>query len=486
MSQIADFAILDQLCDKLTQQSIATDDKASFANAETMCHTLLDQSDVDDDDRQLLTTHASSKRRYPADAEYLLKSLGVWSKSLGATDVQRSLKSSFIFTDGEQAIWADKKCKPITGASIGDVYHKGKLVDPDNCSVLYQNQLVQVVKYVFRSEERQNRVYRAVKHMLSKPAISMMLMPHRKYAFYFGIRLAIMDQYRLFESEWKTHMADKELQELTGKNESLREEAFDLQRTLYSMDKKLSYMTTELHTGRVEAKEAATRHDFNLKEVKRHIGGQLDHVAKLLKKKSITSTMNPQSESLQHGFLAMSYRFVNDEGIECTHLQFTAGQNRRLRTVMRNCDNDTKHEWKDEIEAHYNANPVDLRNNITNRVEAFIAERIEEVNDERRSAVEHHNMVLRRDIKRHNKTRPKNPRSYSAEKISAVLLERIPIDHSNLRSTYMSNEFISFEEYLDVIRSVDVATKRSPYPTTSDAEEESEASGTDVEDSDDE
>ncbi|KAF1330151.1 hypothetical protein FI667_g5264, partial [Globisporangium splendens] len=108
-------------------------------------------------------------------------------------------------------------------------------------------------------------------------------------------------------------------------------------------------------------------------EIKQHsVLRKLDTVVELLQQKSIVSTMNPVDPKLHHNFVCVGYRFTDDKGRESRKLAFIAGQGVNVRHAMRKKFADKDHDWTVQIGVHYNANPIDLRNNIYTRVTAFV------------------------------------------------------------------------------------------------------------------
>ncbi len=132
---------------------------------------------------------------------------------------------------------------------------------------------------------------------------------------------------------------------------------------------------------------------------------------------------------------------------------------------MRKKYEDTEYQWKEVIAMHYSANPVDLRNNIKQRVGDYKAAVVKKVNDARAREVMIYNDALKKEINAFNKLNPNNKRMFRDEKKVVVKISSndIPIKANKLTSTYIENEFISYDEYLDVVRGVDVETKKSPY-----------------------
>lgn len=169
---------------------------------------------------------------------------------------------------------------------------------------------------------------------------------------------------------------------------------------------------------------------YDLESTKTSLTTKLDTVVGMLEAKSRVSTMNPRNPNMIHHFLVMGHSFIDESNRNGKRLSFIAGQDTRIRSAKRQKLEDNEHQWVVEIEKHYNANPIDLRNNIADAVNSFIRRRIEEIN---------------------------------ASSTVQITREDIPITCKKLSATYVDNEYVSFEELKEVIDSVNFNTQRSPY-----------------------
>ena len=136
---------------------------------------------------------------------------------------------------------------------------------------------------------------------------------------------------------------------------------------------------------------------------------------------------------------------------------------------MREKFNDPDHKWITYVETHYNANSIDLRNNINTDMKARIAKKIVEANRIERANTIKKNNELQKEIADWNDKHKDDEdfvfRSFTLEKIffKEFTEDTFPVKCGCLSSTFTENPYISFDEYLDAIRSVDIKTKTSPY-----------------------
>jgi KilA-N domain/Protein of unknown function (DUF3627) len=266
------------------------------------------------------------------------------------------------------------------------------------------------------------------------------------------------------------------------KRESLAvQDKLQTESTLSKVERMITSLTMEF---RAECKEANLRAEyanqradeakFNLQQVEKNLTSEIRYVADMLKEKSIHSTMDPKNNKLVHNYVCLGYDFTDENGKKGRSLYHIAGQDVNVRKAMRKKYEDESHQWKEVIAMHYSANPIDLRNNIKSRIGDYKSEVVKKVNDARAREVMIYNNRLKEEIKAFNKLNPTNKRMFSNEKhvVKKISVSDIPIRASKLTSAYIENEFVSYDEYLDVVRGVDIETKKSPYQSeASDSDE---------------
>ena len=213
--------------------------------------------------------------------------------------------------------------------------------------------------------------------------------------------------------------------------------------------------------------------EFNLKEMSSKMNAKLDTVVNMLQEKSIVSTMNPSDQKLHHNFVVLGHKFVKDNK-HGRQLSFIAGQELHVRNTMRKKFDDRNHTWTVQVGMHYNANPIDLRNNIKSKVVCHLKKAVAKENMKRLNEASIQNDRLKKDIKKHNKLHPDDKRLFKNEKILITKLNMvdIPITCNKTTASYMENEYVSYDEFLELIKSVNEETQKSPYQSeTSDTEQ---------------
>jgi hypothetical protein len=168
----------------------------------------------------------------------------------------------------------------------------------------------------------------------------------------------------------------------------------------------------------------------------------------------------------------MGYKFVNEDK-SGRQLSFIAGQEMNVRTAMRKKFDDKHHDWTVQVGMHYNANPIDLRNNIKSKVGNYLKEVITSENAKRVAKADRQNKKLKREIVAHNKSHPEDKRFFRNEKIVATKISRndIPITCNKTTASYIENDYVSYDEFIEIIKSVNNETQKSPFQSeTSDTD----------------
>lgn len=212
---------------------------------------------------------------------------------------------------------------------------------------------------------------------------------------------------------------------------------------------------------------------LSLTDTKETLTTKLDTVVNMLQEKSIVSTMNPSDQKLHHNFVVLGHKFVKDNK-HGRQLSFIAGQELHVRNTMRKKFDDRNHTWTVQVGMHYNANPIDLRNNIKSKVVCHLKKAVAKENMKRLNEASIQNDRLKKDIKKHNKLHPDDKRLFKNEKILITKLNMvdIPITCNKTTASYMENEYVSYDEFLELIKSVNEETQKSPYQSeTSDTEQ---------------
>ena len=179
-----------------------------------------------------------------------------------------------------------------------------------------------------------------------------------------------------------------------------------------------------------------------------------------LEEKSKTSTKNPSDESKHHYFGATTYIYENNQVVK-----FVSGQKSYVdKTIDRLV---LKDNHKVIVKPFYNANGIDLRQNVHEEFIKRRAERIKEINTMNVSKDKEFNKKLLRDIREHNIANPDKKRVYLDEKRKTPLVrvKDIAVNFKKLSFTYTINPHIGFNEVLQIILDVNEITQESPLPS---------------------
>ena len=286
-----------------------------------------------------------------------------------------------------------------------------------------------------------------------------------QYALYY----LFLEEVVLYYSIYQNMLKDMKNAMLTEEKGKLTEEKGSLEDTLSKLMSKVDKIVDSNERLEEEAKNAK----FNLDKVSKSLNSKLDTVVTMLQEKSVVSTMNPNNPKLHHNFVCMGYKFTDEDQQQGRKLSFIAGQEVNVRKAMRKKFDDEGHDWTVQVGMHYNANPIDLRNNIQSRISKYLKEVIAYVNLKRSTNTDRQNARLKKEIKAYNKLNPDKKRSFTKEKKSYVKLERrdIPISCNRTSASYIDNDYVSYDDLIEVIRGVNTETQKSPYQSeTSDTD----------------
>ncbi len=183
------------------------------------------------------------------------------------------------------------------------------------------------------------------------------------------------------------------------------------------------------------------------------------------KQKPMASPDSKSSKTKASNYVCYEYESVSEDGKKCHNLALMAGTRGSVLSAMKKLDNDADHEWK-EVISMYVEDSAALRNGIKSRITDHKAMIVKRVNDERTAAVAKLNDALKAEIKEHNKANPDDKRAFKDEKhtVKKMSVKDIPIQATVRSSTYIENEYVSYEEYLDLIRGTDTETKEIINP----------------------
>jgi KilA-N domain len=212
------------------------------------------------------------------------------------------------------------------------------------------------------------------------------------------------------------------------------------------------------------------------KETLDEVNDKVELATDLLKTKSYHSTRDPSNEKLHHCFAAT--KITDKHGN--IHVKFITGQVRHVDATYakRLEDGHTS-----AISKFYNANGIDLRQNVNDE---FIAKRkqvIQIENEKRAKACAIFNDELKKQIRDYNrlhKTHLEKNRSkrrfFSQEKRKTPKISKddITVKFSKLSFVYTENPYISYDEVLQIIIDTNRITQESPLPSETSDDSSSE------------
>ncbi len=175
-----------------------------------------------------------------------------------------------------------------------------------------------------------------------------------------------------------------------------------------------------------------------------------------LEDKSFTSTMNPENEQLHHYFVATVISY-DDQKI----VKFVTGTKGYVEKQVTRHRTDSEGELA--IEPFYNANGIDLRNNVFTAFKQRRRELIKEVNAANVLSDKEFNDALKIEIREYNKVNsPK--RVFSREKRITPKIgpKDIPVEFKKTKFTYTVNPYMSYEDIIKIVKDVHNITQQSP------------------------
>ncbi len=258
--------------------------------------------------------------------------------------------------------------------------------------------------------------------------------------------------------------------QLTSENTEFKDMMCEMKDMLQNMGRQNEELKEETKKTREEAKQAAERSEFNFQEMKKSLKQEIGHVADLLKEKCVDSIMKPANPGLVPNFVVMGWESYDDDTKKTTyHLAHIAGQATNVRRAVRAKTKDPEHTWTEQVKTHYNANPVVLRNNIKTFAKTWIGQKIVEANEFERMETIKKNNELQQEISDWNDEHKNDDdfvfRSFTLEKsvFKPMTEDTFPVKCGCTHSTFTENPYIDYDEYLQMMCSLDTMTKASPY-----------------------
>ena len=317
--------------------------------------------------------------------------------------------------------------------------------------------LVKNADYLLRhiSEQLESGTKHSKAYYLTPYAFKKCLIRARRYGTQPIDPVIYCDYYLLLEKVFKLYTDYERL--YAEKLMSIKDDKIDVQsKKIDKLQSTVESQSAEIRELLGYAKETVeTLHEVqdDLTETKEEVT-----IAKsYLEEKSKTSTKNPSDHNLHHHFGATTYKFEGKQKVT-----FVSGQKYYVDKTINSRVSKNGH--KIIINPFYNANGIDLRQNVLEEYKVRRADRIKTINEENAANDFEVNEQLKIDIRKHNKANPNNKRIFSAEKQKTPLvrIKDISVDFKKLSFTYTPNPHMSFKEVLQIIIDVNEITQESP------------------------
>jgi hypothetical protein len=149
-------------------------------------------------------------------------------------------------------------------------------------------------------------------------------------------------------------------------------------------------------------------------------------------------------------------------------VKFVTGQKSYVDKIIHQRQLNDNH--KIIIKPFYNANGVDLRQNVFEEFEKRRNDRLKEINDENAKQDKAFNKALKKEIKIYNIDHPNKKRMYPDEKRVTPKVKKsdIPVKFSKLSFVYTINKYVGFNEVLQIILDINKITQDSPMTSDED------------------
>ncbi len=441
----------------LLEQSIQTGKELAYEDAEQMIQPLIDLLEMDPEKKAIIDGLVHLKGDYPIDAEVMLKELEALANDADSAKTKRMLERAKIIPKGLKF-----EARPVGRSSNNEPF------------VAYSNMKCQIVRL---SEKGENgKTYYPIKYKLTINAAHKVLMRAYNddtFADYFSIQLQLIGKYQKYQSDYRLHLKEVESRQDKSTINELRKEmkaqsanhSAEIAQLLKATNRVVEQndeikeqneeILDELHETRDELYE--TKEDLGevkeeLQETKETVKTAMKH----LDDKSRESTTNPNDETLHHFFAAT----VLKRGAS-RNVKFISGQQSYVgRTVTQHIDAGREM----LLEPFYNANGIDLRNNVSTEFKKRRKAIVKAVNAQRKLEVDSFNEQLKSEIKHHNAIHPGERRSFNDEKRRMQRLHEkdIPVDIKTASFDYTINDYISFNEIVELVIKLNGITQTNP------------------------
>jgi hypothetical protein len=260
------------------------------------------------------------------------------------------------------------------------------------------------------------------------------------------------------EAKKRDEMQSKQIAELLGYAKDTKDELTDVKDELVDVSYQLVDVKDELVEVKTEVNVAKT----------------------YLEEKSFTSTKNPKQDRLHHYFAVTTYeckgknigKMISGQKSYVTReINKLITPNRSIKCGKGANAKQHNHTQKLLFGPIYNANGIDLRQNVMNKYNTVIREVLEDLNMQGQAKIDIQNDNLKTEIVAFNKNNSNainakkiSKRLYSKEKLKYVklIMKDVPITVGSMIFTHEKNDIFSYNKLLELVKSVNEETQTSP------------------------
>lgn len=201
---------IDQLSEYLFNRSIRENVKFSFEEAEQACLPMIEQLEVTEEERNLITQYALTTGRYRIDSQEMMIALGIMAAGQRAAMVGRALERCYLIPKKDEL-------DDLIAANL-ELIPSG-ITSPER-QILYTNHNCMIIR---KTIVKDGKTYYPKKYMITRDACFIVLtrsFNESKFAYYFSLKWQISEQYKKYSSDYDAHVAITEKNRVIGSLES--------------------------------------------------------------------------------------------------------------------------------------------------------------------------------------------------------------------------------------------------------------------------
>jgi hypothetical protein len=196
----------------------------------------------------------------------------------------------------------------------------------------------------------------------------------------------------------------------------------------------------------------ATVGEFDANQVETDITFKINRISELFAEKRIRCVVDAKQ------YICMAYEYPIGDGSKGMHVLHVAGQNVNAQEAVANYTKDfvIHYEWKEIISFSYYDNTNDFLGRIKKHIVEYRNNMLKKVKATDANEVRDYNAALKEEIKAFNNANPDNKRIFNNEKraLKKILSSDLGIEASKYTSTYIENEYVSMDEYIEMLRDI--------------------------------